>query len=547
MYRDITFRDVVYQEKAAGWADGVYYPRVPEILQGAGFLERQGELLKLHSRVWQEIEETGFGIYYYEETAELVTRLEGSDYLVTTVLVNPGEEAYTCHIRLNNVIKQGAVTVEPGEEKEVCFTACMTDGTFVLRFAAGAVADIHGDVIQGDVYVKELDIVPRQPKEKRQKPHVFLISDSTVQSYGRRSYPQTGWGQVLYQFFRGAEELREYPAEGSGYGAAKTYELPGLAIENRSIGGRSARSFYDEGKLDQALEVLCPGDFMLIQFAHNDNNKLRPNRYISPEEYPVFLQRYADACERRGAQCVFVTPVTMRCTDESGRFVICFDDYRQKMMELAKEKGIPLLDLGAESTAYLNRVGEAESRNIYLWAKEGEYPDGAYAGGVSDNAHLQEYGAKIYANMVVQLIVAYQEDHRLDVLKKLAAPMEAEEIRRGAAEFCKAGQTQGAGTQKTDTVNSFVAQEVSVENGRGSFLLNWNRTEGAVCYIIYAKREGEPDFKEVRTVTAREKETYATLPFAAEAGSLWQYRVAAVFEGGRKGPASRTVDVDLRG
>lgn len=550
MYEAITFRDVLYREEAAGWVDGVYCPRVARTQPGGRFLERQGSILKLHSRVWQEIEETGFGIYYYEETTELTARLEGSNYRVSAVLVNPGEQAYSCHIRLNNVVKRDAVTVEPGEEKAVSFTACMTDGSFALRFAAGAVSDIHGEVIEGDVYIKEFDIVLDAPKRKREKPHLFLISDSTVQSYEARSYPQTGWGQVLYQFFQGAEEAKVYRAEGSDYKAAKTYELPGLAIENRSIGGRSARSFYDEGKLDQALEVLCPGDLMFIQFAHNDDNKLRPNRYISLEEYPSFLQRYADACERRGAQCVFVTPVTMRCTDDEGRFVICFNDYRQKMMELAREKGIPLLDLGERSTAYLNEIGEVESKNIYLWAAEGEYPDGAYAAGVSDNAHLQEYGAKVFANIVVQLIMEYSADGRLDVLKGLAAPRRADEIEKPykshnlqkTDEFCSEVRRKTTGA-----VNGFVAQEISVENGRGSFLLNWNQEDGAVSYIVYARKEGETDFREVRTVTRREKETYATLPFSAEAGALWQYCVAAVFEGGRKGDVSRTVDIDLRG
>lgn len=560
MYESIVFQDVVYQEEAAGWVDGVYYPRMPHVEERARFLERQGGLWKLHSRVWQEIEETGFGIYYYEETTELVTRLEGSNYLVRTVLVNPGSRAYTCHIRLNNVVKQEAVTVEPGEEKEVSFIACMTDGAFVLRFAAGAVPDIHSEVVEGDVYLRELDIVPQEPKQKRDKPHVFLISDSTVQSYGERSYPQTGWGQVLYRFFQGAEEVREYPAERSSYGVAKTYELPEIAIENRAIAGRSARSFYDEGKLDQALEVLCPGDFMFLQFAHNDNNKLRPNRYISLEEYPLFLQRYVDACERRGAQCVFVTPVTMRCTDGAGRFVICFDDYRGKMRELAERTGIPLLDLGERSTAYLNQIGEAESKKIYLWAAEGQYPGGAYAAGVSDNAHLQEYGAMVYANLVVQLILEYQADGRLDVLKRLAAPEGEEEIKamvrkpcgapdavKGVMDAGREGEASCGESMPTDMVNGFVAQEVSVDNGRGSFLLNWSPVDGAVSYAVYARKEGEGALREVRTVTRQEKEAYATLPFSAEAGAVWQYCVAAVFEGGRKGALSRTVEIDLRG
>lgn len=539
MYDGIVFRDVTYREEAAGWVDGVYYPRSPGEQPGESFLERQDGLIRLHSRVWQEIEETGFGIYYYEETTEFTTRLEGSNYVVRTVFANPGDAAYTCHIRLNNVVKQGSVTVEPGEEKVIEFTACMTDGFFALRFAVGAMPDIHGEVLEGDVYIKDFDIIPEPAKEKRDKPHVFLVSDSTVQSYEKRSYPQTGWGQVLYQFFKGAEELKLYRAENSSYGFAKVYELPGLAIENRSIGGRSARSFYDEGKLDEVLEVLCPGDFMLIQFAHNDDNKLRPNRYIAPEEYPSFLKRYLEACERRGAQCVFVTPVTMRVVDGDGRFVICFDDYRQRMMELAGEKGVPLLDLGKRSTDYLNEIGEEESKNIYLWAAEGEYPDGAYAAGVSDNAHLQEYGAKVYANIVAEMIAEYDGDHRLDVLKGLVAPKQVSEIEKPA----RAG---GAHKQAADVVTGFVAQEVSVDSGRGNFLLNWNQLEGATAYAVYARKKGEPAFELVRTITRGEKEAFATLPFSAEAGFLWQYYVAAVTAEG-EGHASRIIEVDLRG
>lgn len=531
MYGPIVFQDITYENKAAGWVDGVYYPRISHVRAGEAFLERREGVLAMHSRVWQEIEETGYGVYYYEETTELATELPGGNYVVKTVLVNPGVRAYTCHIRLNGVIKGDEITVGPGEEREISFIACMTDGAFALRFCTGALADIHGDVTEGDVFVKDLDIFPEPAKARREKPHVFLVSDSTVQSYGKRSYPQTGWGQVFYQFFQGAGQC--------DCSRDRISELPGLVIENRAIGGRSARSFYDEGRLDQVMEVLCPGDFMFVQFAHNDDAKLRPNRYVAPREFPAFLQRYADACERRGAQCVFVTPVTMRRMDESGRFRICFEPYRQKMMELAAERGIPLLDLGKRSTAYLNAVGEEESRDIYLWAAEGEYPDGAYAAGVSDDAHLQEYGAKVYANLVARMIVEYDRDDRLDALKRLAEPKaegEIERPRRRAVPPDSAAET---------TVTGFVVQEVSLENGRGNFLLNWNQTAGAAAYVVYARKRGETEFKAVKTVTREEKDAFATLPFSAEAGFIWQYCVAPVSEGG-EGQAGRVVEVDLR-
>ncbi len=250
------FKDVTYGQEAAGWVDGVYYPRTPRINDGSSFLEEEQDGWRLHSRVWQEIEETGYGIYYYEETTLLSTELEGSNYLVKAVLGNPTKSPYTCHVRLNGVVKKPEILVKPGEEQEVEFIACMTDGSFDLSITMGAMPEIHGQVIEGDVYLKDIEIVPEAAKERRKKPHVFLISDSTVQSFEKRFYPQAGWGQVFYQFFRGADRYKVYRAERCDYSLAKTYELPELAIENRSIGGRSARSFFDEGKLDQALEEI---------------------------------------------------------------------------------------------------------------------------------------------------------------------------------------------------------------------------------------------------------------------------------------------------
>jgi len=536
------YQDVTYSEPAAGWVDGVYYPRKEQREDGGSFLKEQDGLLVIGSRVFKEIEESGYGVYYYEESTRLTAVLDGSNYRVTAAFVNPLRQPYTFHIRVNNVVKEESVTVEPGEEKQVAFTACMTDGGCELCFAAGALSEIGSAVLEGEIYLKDISVEPEEEKVRREKPRLYLVSDSTVQSYEKYFYPQTGWGQVLYQFFQGAEEFREYPAEHCTYSLAKAYELPGLVIENRSIGGRSARSFYDEGKLDQILEVICPGDYMFVQFAHNDATAVRPNRYSSPEDFPFYIQRYIDACKRRGVQCVLVTPVAMRVPREGGRFTVSFGPYREKLMEMAREQGLPLLDLGGRSTAYLNQIGTEESKSLYLWLAEGEYPDGAYAAGVCDKGHLQEYGAKVYANMVARMLLEYDQDHSLDRLKALAAPVETQEIRKPERHAAASGNTQN---RPADVVTNFVAQEVSVENGRGNFLLNWSPVEGAQLYHVYAKKKADLTFEIVRIVTKEEKESAATLPFAAEAGHLWEYYVTAVFENGSEGHASRTVAVQL--
>lgn len=545
MEQKFTFEKVTYTEPAPGWVDGVYYPRKEQCVKAEAPLpEAEGAgkgTLKIHSRVWQEIEETGFGIYYYEETLRFMTELSGANYDVTVELENPTAEAYHCHIRVNGIVKVQGVEVAPGERKEVTFTACMTDGQFGLTFATGCLEEIHDKVQESDIYVRNIKIEEAAEKQPRKTPRIFLVSDSTVQSYERYFYPQTGWGQMLYQFFKGAEEYREYPAEHCDYSQGRTYELPELVIENRAIGGRSARSFYDEGKLDQVLEVICPGDYMFVQFAHNDATAIRPNRYIAPAEFQFFLQRYVDACARRKVQIVFVTPVTMLVPKEDGTNQLCFAEYREEMMKLAEREKLPLLDLGGRSNDYVNKIGNEAGKSIYLWLDEGEYPDGAYAGGVSDKCHLQEYGAKVYADMVAAMISESQDD-RLETLKELVRPVEVSTIAKPQIRRDAQGKKKA---EAPDAVKSFVVQEISIQNGQGSFLLNWNPVEGAASYNVYGRRQEELTFRVVRNVTAEEKEKNPVLPFTAPAGAVWKYYVTAVFENGREGSASRVQEVNL--
>ena len=170
MYQGLRYEDVVYDKQAPGWVEGVYYPRQARRRTDGSFMKTEAGVMCLQSRVWKEIEETGSGVYYYEETTRFVTELSGSNYVVTAVLANPAKNSYTCHIRLNGVVKEDNIIVEPGEEKSVIFTACMTDGGFALSFAAGAMSELQEDVLEGSVYVKDIDIVPEAAKEKRDKP-----------------------------------------------------------------------------------------------------------------------------------------------------------------------------------------------------------------------------------------------------------------------------------------------------------------------------------------------------------------------------------------
>lgn len=252
------------------------------------------------------------------------------------------------------------------------------------------------------------------------KTHIYLASDSTVQSYDEIYYPQTGWGQVIIDFLNHGDFIEVSQAKSCSYSLAKRYETKKVVIENRSIGGRSSRSFLEEGKFDELLQVLDKGDYLFVQFGHNDATIERPNRYVSVDDFPLYIQKYIDACSEKEATCVLVTPVARRnCDENKGEFKISFAAYRDAMIKISAEQNIPLLDLGYHSYEYLKTLGVNKSKELYMWLEPNEYPDGAYKEGLKDNTHLSRKGALIYANILVELIRKYNKDSKLDSIKKL--------------------------------------------------------------------------------------------------------------------------------
>jgi lysophospholipase L1-like esterase len=255
------------------------------------------------------------------------------------------------------------------------------------------------------------------------KPKIILASDSTVQSYDEIYYPQTGWGQVFIQYFKDNHTVLDSPVINCSYEQARCYESESVIIENRAIGGRSSRSFIEEGKLTEIKEALAPCDYLFVQFGHNDATKERPNRYVSAKDFPNYIISYIKVCMAKNATCVLVTPVARRNCEEFGEFSISFQEYRKVMIDLSEEYSVPLLDLGKYTTEYCRRYGVDESKELFMWLEPNEYPVGAYKEGIQDNTHLQLKGAKAYANILAHLIMAYENDNKLDSLKEIIAPI----------------------------------------------------------------------------------------------------------------------------
>src|SRR5690625_5922523 len=186
-----------------------------------------------------------------------------------------------------------------------------------------------------------------------------------VQTYDPYGAQQAGWGQFYGRFLAGR-----------------------VIVDNRSIGGRHSRSLREEGRLDEVLRQMRPGDVVLIQFGHNDATVDVPERYTPPEEYREYLRTYVTGVRQRGGTAVVVTPVSRLDIDpDTGRFAVSFPDYVAAARAIAAEIDAPLVDLSDSSRAHLVDIGADAARSLSLHAAEGVYPNRPV--GVSDDHHLQ--------------------------------------------------------------------------------------------------------------------------------------------------------------
>ncbi len=528
-----------YPDKALGWEGGVYHKREAVVAKTvAGANEYLSELddgtLKVRSRMWTETEVTGFGVFPYVNSAlfYLETGLNDGEWTVT--FYNPEKEPALVNCYADEVLMIKDEEIKPESERKISFTVCSIHDVTSLQFFVSDTATKEEDAAERYLYVKDMDYRKCPPKAPRSKPFIFLASDSTVQTYEEYYYPQTGWGQVFCRYFCPDEELKEYMSEDRIYPQCHVYEKESIAVENRAIGARSSRSFIDEGKWNALLLRARPGDYCFIQWAHNDATAVRPNRYVAPQDFCGFLMEYIDSCKSRGVHAVLVTPVSRRnCDENNGEFPLSFGEYRDVILEAGKKAHVPVIDLGLMSNEYMKKVGPEEAKSLHLWCPKGAYPEGAYADGVSDNTHLQEYGALVYARMVAQALLDMKGFPEIDDLKKYINTDEIPKKREIRVEIKP---------ENREVPTGFAMQELHVENKVANFLLVWNDVEGAVSYNVYRKGSVDFQFFLLGNVSAKEKRNATVLPFRLPAADVYQVRITAVFEDGRESDPGRTIE-----
>ncbi|UQZ32688.1 GDSL family lipase [Paenibacillus sp. PK3_47] len=212
---------------------------------------------------------------------------------------------------------------------------------------------------------------------------LFLAGDSTVTDSSEDGFPFCGWGQMLPSFFK-----------------------HDVAVANHAQGGRSSKSFIAEGRLDAIMEELKEGDYLFIQFGHNDQ-KTDEARHTDPSTtYPEYLLKYIEAARSRNATPVLITSVHRRYFDAAGKLKDTHGAYLEAVRKLAEEEGVTLIDLAEKSRRLFEELGPEGTKSVFLWGAPGEWMN--LSGGVQDNTHFQERGGLRIAELVVEGI---RENH----------------------------------------------------------------------------------------------------------------------------------------
>jgi lysophospholipase L1-like esterase len=190
-------------------------------------------------------------------------------------------------------------------------------------------------------------------------PTVYLMGDSTVSD--QPGEPYASWGQMLTAFFTNK-----------------------LAIANHAESGESLRSSFGAKRLEKVLSLIKPGDYVLIQFAHNDE-KEKGEGVGALTTFKASLLQWVDAIRAKGGQPILITPMHRRTFDAAGRITNSHGEYPQATRLAAKEKGVPLIDLTEMSRDFYEALGKDGSGAAF---KEG------------DGTHHNNYGAYQLARMI---------------------------------------------------------------------------------------------------------------------------------------------------
>lgn len=225
----------------------------------------------------------------------------------------------------------------------------------------------------------------------KEKITVYIIGDSTAANKLRTAFPETGWGMELSSFFN-----------------------QNVKIDNRAVNGRSTKSFLNEKRWEAVLSTLKAGDYVLIEFGHNDEKLDKPGVGTSLAEYQQNLIRFVKETQAKQAYPVLMTPI-MRRSFVNGILKDTHLGYPAVVRKVADSLKIPLIDMHRLTTKLLVNLGDQASVKLFNYVDSGHVN---YPNGKKDDTHLNPEGAKVIAGLVADGIAASEIGLSKYLLKK---------------------------------------------------------------------------------------------------------------------------------
>jgi len=228
-----------------------------------------------------------------------------------------------------------------------------------------------------------------------QKVTVYLIGDSTMCLYPSSRAPLTGWGMPFANFFDST-----------------------VVIKNLAKGGRSTKTFLSENRWKPVADSLRSGDYVFIQFGHNDEAKepKYAERYTPIEDYKKNLVRFIIDTRNKKAYPILITPVTRMKFDDKGRMMETHTEYTNAVYIVAKQYKVPIIDLDKKSRDLLQQLGPQNAKLLFMQLQPGENP--IYPDGQKDNTHFNDYGARRIAQLVLQELMLLHLDLENRIIKQ---------------------------------------------------------------------------------------------------------------------------------
>lgn len=216
--------------------------------------------------------------------------------------------------------------------------------------------------------VQQVTIEPNQEATT-----VFLCGNSTVVDQDEE--PWASWGQMITRWMD-----------------------DGVSIANYAESGETASTFIGAGRLKKALTQMKKGDYIFMEFGHNDQKQ----KFAGAGAYYNFataLKTFVDEARSKGAYPVFVTP-TQRRSFKDGKIQETHADYPEAMQWVAEREKVPLIDLHAMTRTFFETMGEEGSKRAFV-----HYPANTYPGqdkALADNTHFNPYGAYEIAKCIIE-------------------------------------------------------------------------------------------------------------------------------------------------